>query len=503
MRFALALAMMFGTISVSAPAEPASSPWADLASRDVSKYCADIRAIHPGMVDPLSPTFPGRVSNACVVAASSARSAKSYLDWRSVVESLVTSFRDGHTRINFALVPSQVRWPGFLIDGRSDHWVVRHMTVPTATALAPENDPPNGATLLACDGKSANDFLKAELDNKSVDWSKLPERIRQGFRAFIAPRLDGPVPAKSCRFEQSGKTVDIPLDWEKVSYPDLATQLYPLLRRGIARPIEAVFASDGHVWITIGNLKDETALNKLEATLKANQARLRAAPYVVFDMRNNGGGNSTWGERLAGVLWGKEAVEASRLANQPTNPNDFGKYWRSSRAAAAGMLAHAREFAAKGPDWTDVANYWLDLGKRANAAGRDGLMKDDCCQPEPKPTIIPRPAYAGKVFVLTDAGCFSSGVVAMNTFKRMGAVQVGEASGQNEVWGEWVGPYDLPSGLGSYVIPASIIRQPRSALGGFPPDIAWTGAMDDDQGLEKWIAALAAEGKSTVGAASH
>jgi hypothetical protein len=98
------------------------------------------------------------------------------------------------------------------------------------------------------------------------------------------------------------------------------------------------------------------------------------------------------------------------------------------------------------------------------------------------------------VFVLTDAGCFSSGVVVMNTFKRMGAIQVGEASGQNEVYGESVGPFDLPSGLGWYRIPVSIIRQPRSSLGGLPPDVPWPGAMDDDAGIRAWIARLASAG---------
>ena len=103
----------------------------------------------------------------------------------------------------------------------------------------------------------------------------------------------------------------------------------------------------------------------------------------------------------------------------------------------------------------------------------------------------PPSAYRGKVFVLTDAGCFSSGVVVMNTLRRMGAVQVGESCGQNEVFGESVGPINLPSGLGWYRIPVSIIRQPRSSLGGLPPDIPWPGAMDDDKGLRSWIAKLA------------
>ena len=84
----------------------------------------------------------------------------------------------------------------------------------------------------------------------------------------------------------------------------------------------------------------------------------------------------------------------------------------------------------------------------------------------------------------------------MNTLKLMGAVQLGEPSGQNEVWGEVVGPLPLPSRLGTYRIPVSIIRQPRSALGGLPPDIEWGGAMDDEPGIRAWIADLS-EGDHT------
>jgi hypothetical protein len=270
--------------------------------------------------------------------------------------------------------------------------------------------------------------------------------------------------------------------------------LAPFLRRGSSsRPIDVSFAPDGHAWVRLGDFKNETALKALEAELLAKQASLRSAPYVVFDLRGNGGGNSTWGGRFASILWGRDAVEARRLAAQSSNPADYGKYWRRSKAAAEKMHAAADEYAAQGPDFADIARYWRELGDTIAAAKDDGLYQDDCCQPKPRPSVIPKLTYAGKAFVLTDAGCFSSGVVVMNTFKRMGAIQVGEASGQNEVYGESVGPFNLPSGLGTYRIPVSIIRQPRSSLGGLPPDIAWSGRMDDDQGLRVWIAALASD----------
>ena len=486
----LAILLLFGAAAAAPATDSTASPWADLASGDVAAFCSDIRGVHPGMVDPLAPTFAAKVDRACEVAAERSRAAASYLDWIEIMQALVTSFRDGHTGIAFTVLPTQLRWPGFLIDGQGGRWVVRR----PSTTFAASGDPPDGAELVGCDGQPAATFLEQRLDQKTVDWSKEPERIRQAFRAFTTYRLDGPPPARECRFRRNGRNIDVPLEWRPISSVVLQPLLAPYLRRGAPRPIDVSFAPDRHVWLRFGDFRNETALKALEAELLAKRALLRSARYVVFDLRGNGGGNSTWGGRFASILWGKEAVEGRRLADQSSNPTDHGKYWRRSRAAAAKMHAAADGYAAEGKDFAEIAKFWRELGDTVAAAKEDGLHQDECCRPRPRPSVVPQPEYGGKVFVLTDAGCFSSGVVVMNTFKRMGAIQVGEASGQNEVYGESVGPFDLPSGLGWYRIPVSIIRQPRSSLGGLPPDVPWPGAMDDDAGIRAWIARLASAG---------
>jgi hypothetical protein len=484
--------LLFAVTTAASTPDSASSPWATIASNDVAAYCADVRGVHPGMVDPLSPTFAKQVDRACAVAAESSRNATSFLDWMEIMQSLVASFRDGHTGITFTVVPTQLRWPGFLIDGQGGRWIVRR----PSNDAAPKN-PPEGAQLVSCDGRPAAKFLEQRVDQKTVDWSKEPERIRQAFRAFTTYRLDGPPPAKQCQFRQNAKTIDVPLEWQTISTVAMQPLLAPYLRRGASRrPVTFSFAPDHHAWIQLGNFHDETALKAAESELLAKQDLLRSASYVVFDLRGNGGGNSTWGARFASILWGKDAVEGRRLASQSSNPADYGKYWRQSKTAAAKMRAAGDEYATEGPDFADIAKYWHDLGDTIAAAKEDGLYQDECCRPKPIPSVVPAPTYKGKVFVLTDAGCFSSCVVVMNTLKRMGAIQVGEASGQNEVYGESVGPFNLPSSLGWYRIPVSIIRQPRSSLGGLPPDIPWSGAMDDDQGIHAWIAKLA-EGAKT------
>jgi hypothetical protein len=492
MAHALATLLVFGATAAASAPDSSASPWSNLASRDVEAFCSDIRGVHPGMVDSLALKFATQVDRACEIAAERSHQAASFLDWMQVMQSLVTSFRDGHTGITFTVQPTQLRWPGFLIDGQGQRWVVRR----PSSSPPPNGNPTEGAELLACDGQPAERFLESQLDQKTVDWSKEPERIRQAFRAFTTYRLDGPPPAKECRFRQSGRIVEVALEWRPISSVAMQPLLAPYLRRGTSsRPIDVSFAADGHAWVRVGNFKDETSLKALEADLLAKQARLRSAPYVVFDLRGNGGGNSTWGARFASIVWGEEAVEGRRLTAQSSNPAEYGKYWRRSKTAAAKMHAAAAEYAAQGPDFVDIARYWRELGDTIAAAKEDGLYQDECCRPKPPPSRVPDLAYTGKVFALTDAGCFSSCVVVMNTLKRMGAIQVGEASGQNEVYGESVGPFNLPSSLGWYRIPVSIIRQPRSALGGLPPDIPWSRAMDDDPGLRDWIAKLASAGK--------
>ncbi len=480
----LALAVTSASEATATP----SSPWAQLTQADVAAVCESVRGIHPGMRDPQTPGFEAGVEAACSRARNEAAAAESYADWRETLLSLITSFRDGHLNLRINVEPVRVRWPGFLIDGRLDGYVVRY---PAGVTVA-DNAPPEGARFLGCDGADAENLLRSRLDGRSADWSKAPERIRQAYRLFVDYRTSGEPPLTRCRFRTETGEQEVELAWREIALAELNPALPPFTRRA-QRPIGMEWLSDGGVWIALGNVSDEGKLKALEAEMLASQERLRSAPYVVIDVRGGAGGNSMWGGKLASVLWGADAVEGRRLAMQSDDPADYGKFWRASPEAARAIRAVGDEFAAEGPDMSDVAAFWRELAAEIEARpeGDASLLMDGCCRPKPRPSEIPSAAYEGKAFVLADAGTFSSSVVVMNTFKRMGAIQIGEPSGQNEVYGESIGPLQLPSGLGSYRVPVSIIRQRRADLGGLPPDVAWAGAMDDEAGIRAWVAELA------------
>ena len=476
-----------GLISGVAVPDTSGSPWRALTQADVAAVCENVQGIHPGMRDPLTPGFANTTATVCQRAAAEAAEADSYAEWRETLAALIVSFRDGHLTLRMNVEPAQVRWPGFLIDGRHDGYVVRYAAeLPVAA-----NAPPEGARFLGCDGIDAETLLRSRLDGRSADLSKTPERLRQAYRLLV--NYGGKeAPLDRCDFQTATGDQAVDLTWTEIALADLNAALPPFTRR-VTRPIGMEWLADGGVWIALGNVRDEARLKALEAEMAAAQSRLRVAPYVVFDVRGGAGGNSTWGGKLASLRWGAEAVEGRRLAAQSEDPREYGKFWRASPEAARAIRAVGDEFAAEGPDMADVAAFWRELADEIDARpeGDIGLLMDGCCQPKPRPQSAPPVAYAGKAFVVTDAGTFSSSIVVMNTFKRMGAIQVGEPSGQNEVYGESIGPIQLPSGLGSYRVPVSIIRQPRSQLGGLAPDVAWTGAMDDEAGIRAWVADLA------------
>ncbi len=471
-------------IAVASPAAGQESPsaWATLARGDIDAIRRDVLTIHPGMRDPQNPDFSAKTEAAYKTAIDRAAHARSFLDWRASVGGFIQSFRDGHTFLRFNASPTRVRWPGFLIDAQGDGYVAAKVA-PDLTDIA-EGDP-----VTACDDTPIATLMAMRLDGREADWSKPAERRRQGWRLFIDYDVDAAAPPiRRCSVTHAGKQIEIALPWRIEATAALLERAAPLTRAtATTRPIALHYLPDGAAQIAIGSFGDEGALGALAKAMQADQARLRAAPYIVIDLRGNGGGNSTWGATFGAILYGDKAVAA---LPEPA----LGKYFRASPEAVARLRALAAGFAADGPDMAPVARYWRTLADRvaATPAGDSALFADFVTPPaRTRPARMPKPLLTHPVFLLTDAGCFSSCIVAANTLAQLGAVEVGEITGENEEYGEVTGPLFLPSGLGRYWLPVSIIRQRTGDLKGPPLGHAWPGAMDDDAGLYAWIAGLA------------
>lgn len=495
---AVPCALLMGCAAVPAPeaVDPSQAAWRTLAVADVDALYTSVRDLHPGYRDPETPDFEERVSAAYRKAQVEANEAKTYLDWRSATVGFMQSFRDGHAIYRVNAAPSVVRWPGFLIDVQGGHYVVR-----TPTGLTHvDQSVPAGTRILSCDGQEIGALLEERLDGREADWSKPPERIRQAYKLLIDYRLEGPAPILKCRIASDGAEKEIDLNWRVERWSSISPGIAPFTRE-IERPIAARKLANGAYWLSLGNFGDEGPLEAVAASLRGELETLRRAPYIVLDLRGNRGGNSGWGETFADIIYGEGAVDSQVARREAGLPRRHGKFWRATPAAAAEARKVSERFEEMGPDMAGPAKYFSDIaGLIENAPDGDrALVKDPWSTPDPfgsPPPPVVAPAYARPVFLLTDAACFSSCVLALGPLRAMGAIVVGETTGQNEEYGEIAGPLTTPSGLGRYFIPITIIRQRRDTLV-VPAERLWPGAMDDDAGIAAWIENLSMEGPAT------
>ncbi|KAK0341257.1 hypothetical protein LTR94_027129, partial [Friedmanniomyces endolithicus] len=215
---------------------------------------------------------------------------------------------------------------------------------------------------------------------------------------------------------------------------------------------------------------------------------LRSAPYVVLDLRGNGGGSSHWSELIAQALWGDDWMAANGL------PAIEAIEWRASEGNLKAIQTYYDEWTASGE-----AEYRLNWARRiiagmtnARAVGepywRDGSEQDATAAIMPAPTA--ERLVTGPVYVITDSGCSSACLDAVDLWKAAGAIQVGRETSADTVYMD-VRVANLPSDLAEIAIPMKIWRgRQRGNNEPQKPLYAFSGPMSDTQELRGWIKSL-------------
>jgi hypothetical protein len=472
-----------------AGATESEAPWKDIARADIAAVDGWVRGLYPAMEDPANPQFTLQWKNAVDLAESRSETISSHTDWLHVMSALMRSARDGHVAFRPNSQPETVAWAGLALEKRGNQYIAR--TVVNGS-LAVEKRIPDEAALLGCDGKVADKVLEEHLDLFVANWKVPAERTYTASQLFVDtgnPFVDRP---GQCRFRsRNGKLHDIELAWHEASQATLADALKPFQRiRQQRSKIELAFSDDGAAWITLGNLGDYAAISSLQSRLESRRDEILSAPYLVWDLRGNGGGDSSLADKLAITLWGKIVAPA-----QAATAN--GKRWRAS-ALSIETVKTIRNQVANSPNPNPGLLAAADkLIPALEAALKEGqpFATVSLTAPETRGDnvhAVSAPEHSNPVLVLTDAGCFSSCINALYMLKRMGAVHVGEPTRKNSIYGESWFVRKLPSGKGMVMLPMAIEPQSRDQLGGDTPDIEWTGAAEDEAGLKAMIAENAA-----------
>ncbi|HEY1125859.1 MAG TPA: hypothetical protein VGE65_09510 [Sphingobium sp.] len=472
----LAAAALLGGIPTSA--QTAAPGWAQLARTDAEAALRLIDDNHPGAVPALADrNFLDRLTKARAQVEARLPQVSSYEGYSMLMLGLANSFGDGHIWSSALLQQRLRNWAGLVLARRGGKWII-------GAQDRADGDPDlNGARLLACDGTAAEALARERIGGFFANADNEAAMANNAYQFFIGsdapfyPRL------KSCRFETNdGRTMDVELHWRAIS----PAQIQPFINRALRPGRSGMGISDfaGGKWIALQTLGTEA--EPVVAEVERRQAELRAAPMVVLDLRGNGGGNSDYPRRIAEALVGRSRVNAAY--GPPDGCN--GSYWRASpdnlRTLVAARDAHKGE-----PETAAYYQRFIDDMQVALEKGRPFAPELPACATRaaighPMPAKLPPTQMAGKLVIVTDRACFSSCLIGVDLFRRVGALHVGEVTDRSTRYME-VREITLPSGLRTFSV-LQKLSLGSGDFGPYKPEIDYPGFMDDDDGLRAWVA---------------
>lgn len=480
----LALLALLSTTFASAPlagretAPDASPPppttaveWRGAAREDIEAAYAAFQARHPGMFDPRNLGFPNQLRRARDAALAFVDRVEDAEGHMRALAAFSAGLGDGHARVFASYSRSGLPlWPGFSTVWRGEGL---HILAPV------EGGAPRGSVLLGCDGRAARDLIRDQAfwsygrpDEAGQWWTWAPFLFfRTSSRYETLPR--------ECSFRQpDGRTTTHRLDWRPIA----EAVLRAWFEAGQRDPIGLTEPQPGIHRISLSSFAPDdqgrAAYDRLFADLEAGVQRIAAGRALVIDLRGNGGGSWSWSREVAERLWGEAAVTAARAAYfrntrvwwlaDPANVAHFRQ--AATRMRAEGRTEDAEdldetiagiEAARQGGKRFYVENFSASLAARARPA---------------KPRLLP------PVYVITDGGCASACLDAVDLFTRFKGVKLMGAptSADSNYLDVMFEP--LPSGRGSIVIPTRIwVGRPRRSGAVYRPhipvnDLEWTTA---------------------------
>jgi hypothetical protein len=458
--------------------------WAATLRADARAYHDRIAEDHPGPANRLDPGFAARNDAGLALALRRASTARDYPGYLWAMRGYAASFDDGHVGVDVTSpVAVPIRWPGFLTGFNGEG---RQVVMTRAADIAL----PLGARLEGCDGIPAGRLAARNVGAFRGRWQLASQRATQGGRLFLDagnPYIARPV---TCRFTVDGRRQDVRLDWRDLPDADFDARFAATAPR--ARPdFAGRTLADGTRWYSLPGFDgdpgsvDAKALSGIIARMKADRAGIAGAPRIVLDLRGNGGGSSDWSQQIAAILWGRAAIGA--LPSGST-----GVDWRASAGNIATMEGyrtawrHAPEVSAEAKTWADR----IAAGMTAARARGDALWREADKDHATTPPDDGSAPAKGRIFVLTDWGCGSACLDAVDLWTALGGLHVGQETSADSLYMD-VRQVPLPSGFARAVIPMKVYRgRRRGSNVPARPVRQYRGDMRDTAALERWIAGL-------------
>ncbi|MEZ5666578.1 MAG: S41 family peptidase [Alphaproteobacteria bacterium] len=477
-RLAGALVALFAGCAVAAAED---NPWPERTAVDLQFMHDTLAADHPGPA--IDPAFAARLDSALAEGLAAARSADSVTAYIYLLMAYANALPDNHLEIwgardnpEWASVPRPpTLYPGFITAWRNGAYRVR--------AAADAGEVRDGMAVVSCDGRTADALAAANIFRFQGRAEQPADPMRFAPLLFVDQGQPGFVRPERCSFDDAGRTVTAALRWRETSFREIG-QAYADATFGTPPPFGATRLGDGGLWIALPTFVAGQIAAEDAAAVQAMLRDGRDAPYVVFDLRGNGGGSSFFADGFAMALFGEDYVRTWQRIESGGRAPDLVR-------ASPGNRAY---FAGAGTDDDPGARAYFEILVAAiDAALAAGEPVAALGGPTPEAGIDMPPApYAGQVFLLTDGAAFSSTLLFIDTVLGYpDAVLVGWPTRAHGLYGE-LRQVRLPSGWASlaFSTKAFMGRGVEADLA-IVPQIPWDGEIGDTPALQAWIHGLA------------
>lgn len=484
-RIGAAALMTMGASAASAQSSSATA-WRELTLADLQAAHDIIARNHPAATPTARDSaFRFGLAEGLRAGRERAASVSSYEGWLATLRAFAVGFQDPHISLGTRLSITSVRWPGFVVGRRGAATVVASRDTSTAPDL-----PALNAELVSCDGVPIETYAEQRLGVFRGTWDVASQRVRTTPWLLVDDGNPFLPPARACAVRERGRERTVELRWRTVAAASLQERVReaaPVGRAGFG-----VRRAGQGWWIALQSLGGEAAavIDSVDRRAEA----LRASPWVVVDVRGNGGGSSQWAVRLATTLMGDARVQAAmRRGEQQSTGELCGTSWRASAEVEETLEGYIRNLGPRlGPASVAQWQRELDSLRAARREGRELAPAPRTCSPATRSAAndsLPPSRMQGRLVLLTDHACFSSCLLMTGLFRLIGALHVGEGTDFSTRYMEVRG-FPLPSGLGTFATLQKAAFGMALRLGPFEPEVAFPGRMDDTAALETWIQQL-------------
>jgi hypothetical protein len=474
---------MLGIVDAAAAgsSDAAVTDWTAAARQDLRFAAEAVRTRHAGVVAG-QPSVLLPLEAGLRTGLPEAEAVRSEQDYLRLMTRFIAGFGDPHTGIDLHLA---VRgWTGIVLDqlgglGSGEYRVV--WTEPDW----PTPLPPVGSTAQSCDEVWTGTWLQlqvAPFTNRSPEYASASGVLAQQVMFDLGL---GWTP-KQCVFrlpDGRRKPYALPLRSVPGEVPQARLDEIRPRYRAAARPVGlSTLAADKH-WVGMPNFDGARSGAAYEA-LYPKLAALPKSGWIVFDLRGNGGGDSSWGSRALQALYG--APYAAKL-----NVAGGASKHQIADAETAALLKH---YIASEDHADSRAEFESDLAKVEAAMRAGEKMAQVSGKPQAAsaaladPVVVPRP-HGPRIAAVIDRTCFSSCMNFLQQLKAAGdTVVLGEPTIGYSPFGE-INRHALPSGRGALIIPSAWFKTATATREPFLPDYPYEGSMADEEALQKWVKA--------------